>query len=174
MKMLAVIIAISISLFSQNAEELEAQYKTCAKHSIPADKCTPEIYQQLKTKDNVPLDPDTATVLKAVKEYRTRLKNPNSMQVHVAFITEKRDICLEIGAQNGLGGTSVSRVVFTRKGHWLDEGGIGGAFAADISGSYQVDRWGGYCTKPATPFHPNPKPLAGNDVTEKVNQALKE
>ena len=55
----------------------------------------------------------------------------------------------------------------------MDEGGFLGAMAADQSGSYQVDRWGGYCTEVPTPFHPNQKLLPGTDVTEKVNQALK-
>ena len=159
----------------QDAAELEAQYGTCEKHHIPADKCTPEIYRQLKEKDNTPLDANTAAALKAVKEYQPRLKNPASMQVQTAFVTEKGDICLVIAGQNTLGGVSVSRVVYTRKGRWLDEGGILGAMAADpkISGSYSVDRWGGPCTNPPTPFHPNPKLLPGTDVTEKVNQALR-
>jgi len=164
----------ALPAYGQDAAALEEQYKTCAKHFIPSDKCTADIYQQLKAKDNAPLDPDTATALKAIKEYQTKLKNPASMKVHTAFITEKGDVCLEIGAQNGMGGASVSRVVFTKKGRWLDEGGIGGAFAAESSGSFAVDRWGGFCTKPATPFHPNQKLLQGKDVTEKVNLALKQ
>jgi hypothetical protein len=159
----------------QDAAELEAQYSTCEKHHIPADKCTPEIYRQLKEKDNVPLDANTATALKAIKQYQVRLKNPASMQLQTAFVTEKGDFCFVIGGQNTLGGISVSRVVYTSKGRWLDEGGIAGAMAANpsISGSYSVDRWGGYCTKPATPFHPNPKLFPGTDVTEAVNQALR-
>jgi hypothetical protein len=175
--LLAVMFLSALSLgqttSAQDASELEAQYGTCAKHSIPADKCTAEIYQQLKAKDNAPLDANTAAALKAVKEYQVKLKNPESMQVQTAFITERGDICLMIGAQNGFGGIAVSRVVYTSRGRWLDEGGILGAMAADQSGSYTVDRWGGVCTKVATPFHPNPKQLPGTDVTEKVNQALK-
>src|SRR5207245_1579047 len=57
--LLAVLLLSTLSVFSygqttaaQDATELEEQYKTCAKHSIPSDKCTPEIYQQLKAKDN--------------------------------------------------------------------------------------------------------------------------
>src|ERR1019366_7930297 len=95
----------------QDAPALEAQYKTCAKHYIPADKCTPEIYQQLKDKDNAPLDPATISALKAVKDFQTRLKTAASMQVHTANVTDKGDICLEIGGQNGAGGQTVSRVV---------------------------------------------------------------
>lgn len=158
---------------TQDAEALEAQYGTCAKHHIPADKCTVEIYQQLKAKDNAPLDANTAAALKAVKEYQGRLKNPESMQVQTAYVTEKGDVCLAIGGQNSMGGMSVSRIVFTSKGRWLDEGGFMGGMAADHSGSYTVDRWGGFCTKPPTPFHPNQKLLLGTDVTDKVNEALK-
>ena len=39
----------------QDATALEAQYRMCAKHYIPADKCTPDIYRQLKDKDNAAL-----------------------------------------------------------------------------------------------------------------------
>lgn len=164
----------------QDAGALEAQYGTCARHYIPADKCTPEIYQQLKTKDNSPLDVNTATSLKAIKEYQSRLRNPASMQVHTAYVTNDGAVCLEIAGQNGMGGMAVSRVVYLAeawhhrgKGRWMDEGGFLGGMAADQSGSYQVDRWGGYCTKVPTPFHPNQKLLPGTDVTEKVNQALR-
>ena len=145
--LLAVMFLSALSLgqttSAQDASELEAQYGTCAKHSIPADKCTAEIYQQLKAKDNAPLYANTAASLKAVKEYQVKLKNPESMQVQTAFITERGDICLMIGAQNGFGGIAVSRVVYTSRGRWLDEGGILGAMAADQSGSYTVDRWVG-------------------------------
>lgn len=46
---------LTAQLQAQDASALEAQYKTCAKHYIPADKCTPEIYQQLKAKENAPV-----------------------------------------------------------------------------------------------------------------------
>lgn len=174
MKPMLAVFLLSVLLHGQDATELEALYKTCAKHSIPADKCTPEIYQQLKAKDDAPLDPKTAAALKAAKEYRGRLKNPESMQIQTAYVTERGDICLEIGGQNGLGGMSVSRVVYTSKGRWMDGGGVLGGMARDQSGSYQVDRWGGFCTKPPTPFHPNPKLLPGTDVTGNVNRALKQ
>lgn len=146
MKTLLAVLLLSALSFgqtttTQDAEALEAQYKTCAKHSIPADKCTPEIYQQLKAKDSAPLDPNTATALKAVKEYQARLKNPASMQAHTAYVTDEGAVCLEIAAQNGAGGMSVSRVVYFTpdwKGakrlreHWLDEGGMGGSASADV------------------------------------------
>lgn len=75
------------------------------------------------------------------------MKNPESMQVQTAYVTEKGNVCLVIGGQNGMGGMSVSRIVYTSRGHWLDESGFGGAMAAGHSGSYEVDRWGGLCQK---------------------------
>ena len=157
---------------AQDATELEAQYGTCAKHHIPADKCTAEIYQQLKARDNAPLDANTAAALKAVKEYQGRLKNPESMQVQTAYVTERGDVCLAIGGQNGMGGMSVSHVVYTSKGRWLDERGFGGGLATHNSGSYEVDRWGGVCQK-VKAFGGQGDMQPGTDVTEKVNQALK-
>lgn len=137
----------------QDATALEEQYKTCAKHYIPAEKCTPEIYKQLKDKDNAPLDPNTASALKAVKEYQKKLKNPESMQVRTAYVTEKGSICLEIGAQNSLGGQTVGRAVYTNAGKWKD--------------SWDLDN---SCLQRG--FHR--KPVPGTDVTDKVNQALKD
>jgi hypothetical protein len=164
---------------TQDAAEMEAQYGTCAKHSIPADKCTPEIYQQLKAKDNASLDPVATVALKAVKEYQSRLKNPASMQLQTAYVTDQGAVCLEIGAQNGLGGISVSRVAYITpdwtgakrlKEHWLDESGFGGSASGDLErmrgSGYEADRWDHVCIK-------SRKLLPGKDVTEKVNQALK-
>jgi len=163
----------------QDAGALEAQYGTCAKHYIPTDKCTPEIYQQLKAKDNAPLDPVATVALKAVKEYQSRLKNPASMQLQTAYVTDQGAVCLEIGAQNGLGGISVSRVVYITpdwtgakrlKEHWLDESGFGGSASGDLErmrgSGYEADRWDHVCIK-------SRRLLPGTDVTEKVNQALK-
>ncbi len=171
---------LSMAGQAQDASALEAQYKTCAKHYIPADKCTPEIYQQLKAKDDAPLDPTTATALKAVKEYQQRLKNPASMQVHTAYVTNEGAVCLDIAGQNGLGGMSASRVVYLTdawphrgKGKWMDEGGFMGGMAANNSGTYDVDRWGGYCQK-VKAFGKQGDMQPGTDVTEKVNQALKD
>jgi len=164
----------------QDATALEAQYKMCAKHYIPSDKCTPEIYQQLKDKDNAPPDPTTTTALHAVKEYQGRLKNPQSMQVHTAYVTSEGAVCLEIAGQNSMGGMSVSRVVYLTdswphrgKGKWMDEGGFGGSMAANTSGSYQVDRWGGFCQK-VRAFGKQADMNPGIDVTEKVNVVLQE
>ena len=171
---------LSMAAQAQDASALEAQYKTCAKHYIPADKCTPEIYHQLKAKDDAPLDPTTATALKAVKEYQQRLKNPASMQVHTAYVTNEGAVCLDIAGQNGLGGMSASRVVYLTdawphrgKGKWMDEGGFMGGMATNNSGTYDVDRWGGYCQK-VKAFGKQGDMQPGTDVTEKVNQALKD
>jgi hypothetical protein len=162
----------------EDASALEARYKTCAKHYIPAEKCTREIYQQLKDKDEAPPDAKTAAALSAIKEYRRKLKNPESIQVQTAYVTDAGAVCLEIGGQNGMGGMSISRIVYCTpewtgakrlKGHWLDEGGMGGAAAREIGGGYEVNRWGGPCTKGAF----RAKLVPGTDVTEKVNQVLK-
>src|ERR1039458_3867295 len=75
----------SVNAQPQDAATLEAQYKTCAKHYIPSDKCTSEIYQQLKAKDESPLDAATMSALKAVKDYQTRMFNPGSLPVRKAF-----------------------------------------------------------------------------------------
>ncbi len=179
-RLLAAVALLSALGFAQDATELEAQYTTCDKHHIPADKCTTEIYQQLKAKDNAPLDPATTVALKAVKEYQSRLKNPSSMQLQTAYVTEQGAVCLEVGAQNGMGGISVSRVVYITsdwtgphrglKEHWLDEGGIGGSASNDLErmrgSGYQADRWDRVCRK-------SRKLLPGKDVTVTVNQALK-
>jgi hypothetical protein len=171
---------------AEDATALEARYKTCAKHYIPSDKCTPEIYQQLKEKDAAPPDSKTAAALGAVKEYQKRLKNTDSMQVHTAYVTDEGAVCLEIAGQNAMGGLTVSRVVWITpewkgskrlKAHWLDEGGFGGsgsAYAQSHSGSgYGVDRWGGPCQKTKA-FGRQGDMQPGTDVTEKVNRALKD
>ena len=129
---------------------LEAQYKTCAKHHIPADKCTPEIYQQLKAKDEAPLDPTIASVLQAVKKYQAGLTNPASLVVRRAQILGYGDVCLDILAQNNVGGMSLSWVTYSSNGKWLGE-------------------------EPCPERVENGQIVAaGTDVTEKVNQALKD
>jgi hypothetical protein len=91
----------------------------------------------VESKDNAPLDSIAATALTAVKEYETRMKNLDSMQVRTAYVTaDEGAACLEFGAQNGAGGMSVSRVVYLTsdwksakrlREHWLDESGMGGS-----------------------------------------------
>jgi hypothetical protein len=163
----------------QDAVAMEAQYKTCAKHYIPADKCTNDVYQQLKEKDSAPPDADTAFALGAVNEYRPHLNNPDSMQIRTAYIVlngckkctpEDRTVCLEVTAQNGFGGMTTSHVAReTIKGRtrWFYESDSGGSFPIHI------DPWEGRCTNVATPFHPSTALKPGINVTEKVNQALK-
>ena len=133
---------------AQDAAALEEQYKTCAKHYIPADKCTAEIYNQLKDKDSAPLDPTTALALRAAREYQRRLKNPSSMQLRTAYVTNKGYVCLEISAQNGFGGSTMSQAVYTNKGTWLET-------------------WTGFCVTILSG-----KLYPGTDVTSKVKQAL--
>ncbi|PYX58182.1 MAG: hypothetical protein DMG76_09945 [Acidobacteria bacterium] len=100
------------------------------------------------------------------------------MQVQTAYVTDAGAVCLEIGGQNGFGGTSVSRVVYITsdwKGakrlreHWLDETGFGGSASAEAErmtdSGYNVNRWGRVCIQ-------SRKLLPGTDVTDKVNQAL--
>jgi hypothetical protein len=108
------------------------------------------------------------------------MKNPDSMQVHTAYMTNDGAVCLEVAGQNSMGGMSVSRVVYLTdvwphrgKGKWMDEGGFLGGMAADHSGTYQVDRWGGYCYK-LKAFGKQGDLFPGTDVTEKVMQALKD
>jgi hypothetical protein len=180
LKTLAVLLLSALSFgqttTTQDADALEAQYSTCEKHHIPADKCTPEIYQQLKEKDKAPLDANIVAALKVVKEYQANLKNPGSMQVRTVYVLDSKCkkcgpddfvICLEIGAQNGAGGMTVSYPAvstFQGKEHWHEGSSFGGV---------EVSGWNGVCTKPMTLFHPNPQLFPGTDVTEKVNQALK-
>jgi hypothetical protein len=106
---------------SLDAAALEAQYKTCTKHYIPADKCTPEIYRQLKEKDEAPLDPAVASALQAVKRYRPQLSNPASLLVRGAYVMGGGVICLEILGQNNMGGMSTSWVTYSDTGKWLGE-----------------------------------------------------
>jgi hypothetical protein len=170
---MAVMLLASLPLRGQDAAAMEEQYKTCAKHFIPAEKCTPEIYRQLKEKDTAPLDPKVAFALQGVKQYQKRLKNPESMQIHTAYVTDRGDACLEIGAQNSVGGQTVSRIVYLANGKFLDEGGFRGMIAQDDSFSEGraggVDRWQRVCLKG---FHQ--KLVPGTDVTEDVKKAFKD
>ena len=152
-----------------DAAALEARYKRCAKHYIPAEKCSDEVYMQLKAKDEAPLDPKVARAVKAVKEYRQGLKNSDSMQVHTAYLTDKGDLCFSIAGQNGLGGNNVSQVVYLAKDKWLDEHGFIGSTQRQQNGGY-VNRWPGTCLKGE--FHP--KMVPGEDLTDQVNSALRQ
>jgi hypothetical protein len=79
---------------------------------------------------------------------------------------------LKVSGQNTLGGQTVDRVVFTSEGKLDDGSGWKQAFAPDDSLTHPgggVDRWERRCV---TGFHQ--KLVPGTDVTDKVNQALKE
>ena len=162
-----------------DATALEAQYKTCAQHDIPSDKCTPEIYQQLKTKDDAPLDPATSTTLTAVKEYQTKMRNPESMQVLAAYVTEKDDVCLDIGGQNTMGGMTTSKVVYaqTKKGaRWvgLNQNKFSpGNQPVGFGLGAGTDSWSGFYHKGTGVFHALSLKDGLTDVTNKLNHALK-
>ncbi|MGA9801850.1 MAG: hypothetical protein WBQ46_01250 [Terriglobales bacterium] len=108
------------------------------------------------------------------------------MQLRTAYLTDEGAVCLEIGAQNGRGGISVSRVVYVTpdwkgakrlSGHWLDESGFGGSasadFQRDFGGGFEVDRWRGVCQKAKAFSASGGDMKPGKDVTDKVNEALK-
>ncbi|WP_047495896.1 hypothetical protein [Terriglobus sp. TAA 43] len=166
----------------EDATALEAQYKTCYAHYIPAERCSAEVYRQLKVADSHALTPEAAAALKAVKAYRVRLKNTDSLQVQTAYVEKARcrgcgdddlTVCLQVSAQNGFGGYTPARIaVMYAKGkeHWFDEGGVFGSMSEHSNG--MVDRWGGVCSDPPSPFHSNPKLWPGVDVTEDVNKEL--
>src|SRR6266700_1255444 len=145
---------------TQDADALEAQYKTCATHYIPSDKCTPEIYQQLKAKNKpAVLEGPAATAFRVIKEYQPRLKNPASMQLRYAYVTDKGDVCVTLGGQNSMGGTSVQRVGYKANNRipWREEGTLLGGdnpFEGVCKGIW------------------NGKTSPGVEVTETVNKAF--
>lgn len=153
---------------AQDAGALEAQYKTCAKHYIPADKCTPEIYQQLKSKEDAPLDPKVSLALNVLKQYQVSMRNPDSMNVRLAYVTEPNDagqssVCLTISGQNGMGGMSSASV------QWIPAGFYNKRRKKDDLVVYD-DESSLFCSN-GKAFHPTRLP--GTDITEKVNDALK-
>lgn len=100
------------------------------------------------------------------------------MQVHKLYFTDDGAICLEIAAQNSLGGMTVSRVVYLtdswphrNKNHWLDEGGFAGGMSQQQTGDGSVDRWPGTCQKTGA-FGRGGAMKPGVDVTNKVIQSL--
>ena len=91
----------------QDATALEEQYKTCSKHYIPAEICTPDIFRQIQGGGTCTAGQQDGGGLSAVRYLQARLKNPESMQARSAHVTRKGHICLSIGAQNGFGGMTV-------------------------------------------------------------------
>jgi hypothetical protein len=160
---------------TQDADALEAQYKACAKHSIPADKCTSEIYRQLKEKDEAAarLDPATAEAMAVIASYQEMLKNPESLQVRGAMIVDfnlRKDayhvICLVIGGQNGFGGMTTRGVAYVTYGHGGKTKSLWTENESGFGRTYE-----NMCFTPHAFSGSTPRP--GTDVTEKVNQALK-
>jgi len=95
-----------------DAGALEAQYKTCAKHSIPADNCTLEVYYQLRDKD----EPqgaaaaqglvDVAGVNQAIQGtimMRDGVRDPTSFTV-LQVLLEPNGGCVHYVASNAFGG----------------------------------------------------------------------
>jgi hypothetical protein len=179
MKTFAVVLVIlsgfiaSAQSEEQDATKLEDQYKTCARHSIPAEKCTEEIYRQLREKDNPSLDPVAKEALAAAITYRTMLKNPTSMVLHSATVVDfnlRKDayhvICLVVAGQNGFGGMTERGVAYVTYGH---DGKTKSMWTENESGFGRT--YDNMCLKPRA-FRDN-EPRAGVDVTDKVSQALK-
>jgi hypothetical protein len=119
------ILCLGMGARAQDAAALEEQYKTCAKHYIPADRCTTEVYQQLKVKDNAPINPDVAFVLDGIKGVQSSFYNPSSMQVRFAYIEDAGEkafrtlvdgpvACFELAGQNQYGGMSIQRYSYYR------------------------------------------------------------
>ena len=52
MKLIVAVMMLSAIAFGQSADELEARYGLCFRHSIPEDKCTVDVYRQLFKKDS--------------------------------------------------------------------------------------------------------------------------
>lgn len=134
---------------TQDAAALESQYKLCANHYIPADKCTPEIYQQL----NAPVDPATAAALKAAKDWAIDTPNPDSLRVGKAFAMSDGQICLVLAVDDPKGGATWRSVVYSSAGKFLEVG------------------WTG-C--PTLAMEKEQHPTTFKDVTEQVKQALKD
>jgi hypothetical protein len=112
--------SVSWSLPTADAAALEAQYKTCAKHSIPADKCTLEIYQQLKAKDEAaleqdqyvapyakpapPADADVNLAVRGITMMRDSVLDPTSFTVLQVLVSPKSGGCVHYVASNTFGG----------------------------------------------------------------------
>ena len=75
-----VLLFSGVGLKGQDAAALEEQYKTCARHYIPTDKCTPEIYKQLKDKENAPLEHNVAPSLSGVQTKWTRIEKTDALR----------------------------------------------------------------------------------------------
>ncbi|MGO9240756.1 MAG: hypothetical protein ACLQBJ_08090 [Bryobacteraceae bacterium] len=119
---LSIVVSVSTRVKAQDAAALEEQYTACEKHHIPADKCTPDIYAQLKAKDSAPLSPEVALGLAVAKTVQAQLLNPASFQVRRISVLPSRlakdggaYICVVYGAQAVAGGMVVDSKTFHDK-----------------------------------------------------------
>jgi hypothetical protein len=119
---LCIVASVSTRVKAQDAAALEEQYTTCEKHHIPADKCTPEIYAQLKAKDNAPLSPEVRLGVTVARTVVTQLLNPASFQVRKVSVLPRslaKDggayVCVAYGAQAVAGGMVVNTKTFHEK-----------------------------------------------------------
>ncbi len=119
---LCIVASVSTQVKAQDAAALEEQYTTCEKHHIPTDKCTPEIYAQLKAKDNAPLSPEVRLGLTVAKTVQARLLNPASFQLRRPSVLPRSSakdggayVCVVYGAQTVVGGIVVDSETFHEK-----------------------------------------------------------
>jgi len=119
---LCIVASVSSRVKAQDAAALEEQYTTCEKHHIPADKCTPAVYAQLKAKDSAPLSPEVSLGLAVAKTVRAQLLNPASFQVRRISVLPSRFakdggayVCVVYGAQAVAGGILVDSKTFHDK-----------------------------------------------------------
>jgi hypothetical protein len=117
-----ILASVSTQVKAQDTTALEEQYITCEKHHIPADKCTPEIYAQLKVKDNAPLSPEVRLGLTVAKTVQARLLNPASFQLRSVSVLPRSSakdggayVCVVYGAQAVAGGIVVDSKTFHKK-----------------------------------------------------------
>lgn len=169
------LVVLEVAGYGQDAAQMEEQYKTCAQHYIPADKCTPAIYAQLKARDNAPLDPGVVLALSGLKLVQDELKNPESMQIRFVYVTEGGHgrihgpvVCMEVGGQNSLGGMTVGLYAYFRtlnkKHPEREKMVLGTAGGPNLWGKVV---WG----FPCTPLF-DIKLYPGQDITDQVKQAL--
>jgi hypothetical protein len=124
----------------------------------------------IKDKDDAPLNRDTASALKAAKEYQRTLVKPSSMQVRTAYVTSTGAICLKVGGQDRFGRMVVRRVVCQMQviSRGKQKGETKGKWSSDDTG--RMDPWYGVCSQGY--FGANMLP--GTNVTDKVNHATPE
>jgi hypothetical protein len=95
------------------------------------------------------------SALKAVKDYQTRMFNPGSLQVRKAFVLDNGEICLQVDGQNQMGGMAFNDV------HYSSNGKEHSDWASDLEVCWRT-------------FDQAEKTRLDSDVTEKVQQALKD